>query len=232
MTSVAAPPRIGVIGGLGPLAGATFYQRLVELTPARDDRQHPEVVMISDPRIPSRLDHLRGEGPSPVPALQQVARRLEQQGCDIVVITSFTTHAYLREITDAIDVRVLDGLVALSQTLLSDRVLRPAVAMTTPARSLALIDTALRSSGLAPQYPDDATQDEIQATVESVKQGAPPDALAERLRVLFHREWTNGSDAVVVGCTDLSALRVRDIGTAYDAATVLAGATLREVGVL
>lgn len=42
---------VGIIGGVGPLAGAHFYRRLVELTPAGRDEEHIPVVLATDPAL-------------------------------------------------------------------------------------------------------------------------------------------------------------------------------------
>ena len=71
---------VGILGGLGPLAGAHFYKLLVEKTQAGNDSDHLPVVLISDPTIPSRVDNLFGDGPSPVPRLVALAQLLESLG--------------------------------------------------------------------------------------------------------------------------------------------------------
>ena len=48
----AAPPVwpvLGVLGGMGPLAGATFAARLVQLTPVTADQAHIPVLLRNDP---------------------------------------------------------------------------------------------------------------------------------------------------------------------------------------
>ena len=45
---------LGVLGGMGPLAGATFMQRLTLLTPADRDQDHIPSILWSDPRVPDR----------------------------------------------------------------------------------------------------------------------------------------------------------------------------------
>lgn len=82
------------MGGFGPLAGAHFYRRLIELTDAHSDEQHLPLLLLSDPAVPSRLQHLAGEGPSPLPKLLEMARRLVAAGADLIAIPSATVHAY------------------------------------------------------------------------------------------------------------------------------------------
>ena len=56
---------IGVLGGMGPAATADFYAKLVALTPADRDQDHPRVVIWADPTVPDRTRALLGDGPDP-----------------------------------------------------------------------------------------------------------------------------------------------------------------------
>jgi len=197
--------RIGIIGGLGPLACGYFYVRLVGLTEAKSDEEHPEVLLISNPEIPSRLGHLLSGGPSPIPSLQHVARRLEDAGAEIIAMPSITTQAYHREVALSVSVPVVNMLAAVARSLRSSGVQRPSLAMTDGARQANLFHEALTREGLAPNYPDDATQHRIQECVGLVKEGQVSDAQSQ-FRTAVSGSWTSAGDALVIGCTDLSPL--------------------------
>ena len=49
---------LGVLGGMGPMAGAAFALRLAALTPADADQQHIPTLLRNDPRIPCNTAHL------------------------------------------------------------------------------------------------------------------------------------------------------------------------------
>ena len=68
------PDKLGVLGGMGPLATVDFLGKLIALTPAKNDTDHIPVVVSSEPHIPSRgLAAQDKQAPSPLPAL--LARR-------------------------------------------------------------------------------------------------------------------------------------------------------------
>ena len=68
-------PRIGVLGGMGPLATADFLAKIAHATPAASDRDHFPVTVDSTPQIPDRTRALEGCGPDPLPWLVAAARR-------------------------------------------------------------------------------------------------------------------------------------------------------------
>lgn len=53
--------KLGVIGGLGPMATAYFLQLLVQMTEARTDQEHIEVLLHSKPQIPDRTRFILGQ---------------------------------------------------------------------------------------------------------------------------------------------------------------------------
>jgi len=68
--------KLGIIGGMGPLATAYFYRRIVELTPASTDQEHIETLIYSCPSVPDRTAYLlssRREVPAPSATAPTVA---------------------------------------------------------------------------------------------------------------------------------------------------------------
>src|ERR1700679_257808 len=105
---------VGVIGGMGPEATVDFLRRIVAATPARDDADHIHVLVDNNPQIPSRIAALiDGHGEDPAPVLCAMARGLEKQGADFLVMPCNTAHYYLQRIARAVNIPVLD-MIALS----------------------------------------------------------------------------------------------------------------------
>lgn len=219
---------VGVIGGVGPLAGAHFYRRLVELTPASRDEDHIPVVLATDPALPSRVAHLTGTGPSPLPGLVALASRLVGAGAELLVIASVTTSAYVGELVAEVDVPVLDGLAEVGKAVAQDGFRRPAILATTAVCSLRLVDPYL-PAGVRPRYPDPASGKEIQQVIVDVKAGADPADAAAALAAIAARDWAQDCDVRLLACTELPLLQAYLPGPVpYLSVTdVLAGATVR-----
>lgn len=219
---------VGIIGGVGPLAGAHFYRRIVELTPASRDEDHIPVVLATDPALPSRVAHLTGSGPSPLPSLLGLARRLVGAGAELLVIASVTTSAYVDELAAEVDVPVLDGLAELGAALGRDGFRRPAVLGTTAVCSLRIVDGRL-PAGVVPRYPDVGSAGEVQRVIEDVKAGADSAITAKTLAAIADREWARDCDVRLLACTELPLLQAHLPGPVpYLSVTdVLAEATVR-----
>lgn len=197
-----SPKTVGILAGLGPLAGAFFYQRLIHLTPATSDQQHLKVLLVSDPGIPSRVNHLLGCGPSPAPVLQSLARQLQDWGADILVIPSATTHAYFQEISSVVTIPVINLLAEVGATLSRLAYRRVAFVATSATAQLRLFDPYL-PQGVEAVYPDGATQRDVQQLVDAVKGGAPLEMLQSQLASIALKPWAAGASCLVLGCTEL-----------------------------
>ena len=99
---------VGIIGGMGPLAAAEFFRRLILATPATCDQEHLHILVDNDPTVPSRTDAILRGGPDPVPKMIAMARRLQAGGAEVLAMPCNTGHVYLDRIRDAVDVAVLD----------------------------------------------------------------------------------------------------------------------------
>ncbi len=193
---------LGILAGLGPLAGAHFYRRLIELTPADDDSEHLSVVLISESRIPSRLAHLEGRGPSPLGALTSTASRLVAAGAEVIVIPSTTTHAYYDNIAAHVSVPVLNLIELVADDIVRHSYRRVAIVATSPTRQYGLYDTAFRKRGVEAIYPDPTSQKEIMAIIQGVKSTGNQPAWGERLLDVMSENWATEADGIVLACTE------------------------------
>lgn len=124
-------PRIGVLGGMGPLATADFLAKLAHATLGTRDQDHFPITVDSTPQIPDRVAALEGRGDDPLPALVAAAR-LHSAGCALIAMPCNTAHLWydrlaartalpIMHIADAVDhelgsVRRV-GLLATTATL-------------------------------------------------------------------------------------------------------------------
>ena len=100
--------RLGVIGGLGPMASAYFLELLVRMTDAATDQEHLDVTLLCRPSIPDRtaaiLDRSKD---SPVPMRQAAAKELEQAGACCIAVPCITSHYFFNELQPAVSIPFL-----------------------------------------------------------------------------------------------------------------------------
>lgn len=193
---------VGVLAGLGPLAGAHFYRQLIERTSAFDDSEHLPIVLVSDNTIPSRVDHLLDKGPSPLPRFIELVHLLEAAGVSIIVIPSSTSHAYHRELQNAARVPILNLLSEVPRKIDRLGLRRPGLLATTPTVKLDLYRPYFRPE-IELVYPDEETQEEVQKLVFDVKGNNDLTKLSAKLAELASRPWASRVDCMVLACTEL-----------------------------
>ena len=99
---------IGILGGMGPLATADLYTKIIRATPATRDQEHLHVIIDADPTVPDRSAFLRGLGPDPMPKLTAGAERLERIGAAFIAIPCNTAHAFLPALRGRVGIPILD----------------------------------------------------------------------------------------------------------------------------
>ncbi|PAP75660.1 aspartate/glutamate racemase family protein [Rubrivirga marina] len=90
-----SPRPIGIVGGVGPMAGLDLVRKITAATRARCDQDHLPVTLVSHPhRIADRTDFLLGRTAiNPGLALADLADTLITGGAEIIGIPCNTAHA-------------------------------------------------------------------------------------------------------------------------------------------
>lgn len=86
---------IGIIGGVGPTAGADLLQKITEETIAKSDQDHLPIILFSLPnKILDRTEYLEGKvNENPGKAMGDIALQLERAGATIAAAPCNTAHA-------------------------------------------------------------------------------------------------------------------------------------------
>lgn len=99
---------IGILGGMGPMATADLFEKIVKSTPASTDQEHLKVIIYNNPQIPSRVDAIIYGTESPLKELISSAQFLEKAGADILVMPCNTAHFWYQDIQKAVDTKLVN----------------------------------------------------------------------------------------------------------------------------
>ncbi|CAK7013414.1 MAG: hypothetical protein DELT_02156 [Desulfovibrio sp.] len=86
---------LGILGGMGPAAGAEFMRLLAAKAPAQKDQEHPVIYMISDPHIADRTAAMLGTGPDPTEHVKRRLMTLAGYGVDFLAVPCNTVHIFI-----------------------------------------------------------------------------------------------------------------------------------------
>lgn len=99
---------IGIIGGMGPLATAYLYERIVKRTMAGKDQEHIHVIIDGNTNIPDRTEAILGLGEDPVKEMVKSAQSLEQIGADFLIMPCNTAHYFIDKIAENVNIKILN----------------------------------------------------------------------------------------------------------------------------
>jgi aspartate racemase len=200
------PFRIGIVGGMGPLAGVYLQQLIIEATPARKDQDHFQVVCFTNPHVPDRIRSLADDGGRRyAEAVRASARLLVGVGVSHIVIPCNTAHARLAEIRRGVDVPIVNMVELALQALVAEhgRGQRVGLLATVGTIEQRIYHDGLPGAALEWVLPGGGEQRRVSEAILAIKVNeAPrvgPDLLAVT-RALVER----GARVILVGCTELS----------------------------
>lgn len=194
---------LGVLGGMGPAACAEFLRILARDAPAKDDTQHPKIIMLSDPDTPDRSDGLMGIGPDPLPVIRKNLLQLAGWGADVLAVPCNTAHYFIDRFRDEIPVplvHIVDVTVEAAKELSKGNC---SWLLATDGTQKSLI---YQSCAAEKNYyflkPSDEQQGKIQSCIRFVKSGEMKTA-GEIMRGVVDELWRERNVPVTMGCTEL-----------------------------
>jgi aspartate racemase len=193
--------RIGILGGMGPMAGVLLQRLIIEHTPAKKDQDHIQVVCFTDPKIPDRTESLdRDGGASYLRSVIESLSLLENAGCDIALIPCNTAHSRMREITASTSLNVLDMVLLTFRDLNVLNLRKIGLLATDGTLRSSLYQNNVAFEWILPDYENQRLTMEV---IYSIKAGDTAQA-EEKITSLLSHLFQKGAQTVVFGCTELS----------------------------
>jgi aspartate racemase len=196
---------IGVIGGMGPLATADFFAKVVAAVPACGDDDHVPLLIHSVPQLPARPAAILAGGASPLPHLLAARDRLLAAGAVALAMPCNTAHYWFDALVLDCPVPFLHIVDAVCGELKS--VVAPGSVVGLIATRATLVgrvyDDRLQAAGYRIVLPDDAALEQaVLPAILKVKQGDAT-AAGRMLEPVIDRVLDAGAQAVVLACTEL-----------------------------
>ena len=199
---------IGILGGMGPLATADLFHKIVAMTRAETDNDHVRVYIDSNSAIPDRTAAILSGGPDPVAEMTSALRHLEACGADCIIMPCNTAHFFLprlQELTDTPILNMLEITALRCAELYPGR--RAAVLATRGTLATGLYSDALEREGVAYLLPDERERDVLMHLIYGVVKASRPVAPeAQTWNELLSGLRSRGADYFILGCTELPIL--------------------------
>ncbi len=227
--------RLGVIGGLGPLATAYYLQLLADMAEARCDQEHMEIYLYSCPQIPDRTAHILHPETteSPLPKMLELCKKLEKEEVKAVTIPCITAHYFCEGLMKECDVHIIHAVKETVKYLLERNVQQVGIMATDGTIQTRLFQNELEAAGIRTVTPDSDVQEKIMHVIyDQVKSGQPSDETL--IREAEENLKAKGAQVILLACTELSIVK-RDGKTGsgvLDVLEVLASCAVQCCGTL
>lgn len=220
---------LGVIGGLGPMATAYFYELVVSGTEAASDGEHIETIIHSCPQIPDRTAYiLDNSRPDPYPDLFRIGGELKSLGASVIAVPCVTARIFKERLQEDLGLPVIYGVDETAERLSAAGVTRAGVMATDGSLKAGILGNVLESHNITPVFPDEKFQKEVMGLIyDEVKAGKVPSL--ERFSAIREHLKAAGAQAFILGCTELSLInRYHELPSdCFDILEVLAEESVR-----
>lgn len=225
---------LGVLGGMGPQATNTFYQRIIDRTQAEKDQEHLQVLIWSDAKIPDRTAGILA-GPEAAEQVYQAlldgARLLERAGCTVLAIPCNTSHYFADRLQAQLKIPLIHMIretVAAIQAMGKKTV---GILATDGTVRTGIYQKELTAAGLTPVTLPEELQGVVMSIIyDEIKRGET----GSREKFGEVDAWLRqaGCDCAILGCTELSVYRALHSLPPYymDAMEVLAEQAILRCG--
>lgn len=216
--------KLGVIGGLGPIATEYFYDLTIRMTDAKIDQEHIEMIIYSKPSIPDRTEYILGKSKNnPIIPMIEVAKFLGNAGVDYLAIPCITGHNFYDIISEETGIPIIHMVREIAKCLVNKEVKTVGIMATEGTIYSKLFQTELDNHGINSLIPSQANQKNVNWLIyENIKANVSPEM--DRFNQVSEELWNKGAEVIILGCTELSLIkRDNNLGHGYiDGMEVLA----------
>ena len=202
---------LGIIGGMGPMASAVFYDMISSKTDASCDQENLNLILLSHAGMPDRTRAILSKDEAQIEAVRSKlyadAIFLQNAGCTAIAVTCNTAHYFVNMIEGELDIPFIHLIRETAEAVASEfGAKKVAVLATDGTIETRLYQDELSKRGVIAFTP----KAEVQALVmheiyECIKSGKPADEeIWQKIEEYVKAE---GCEAAVLACTELSVVR-------------------------
>ena len=197
---------LGILGGMGPLATADLFTKIVTMTQADCDNDHLRIYIDDNAQIPDRTAAILSGGADPTPAMAESAQKLASIGAELLIMPCNTAHYFLPRLQKQCPVPFLNMIAITAEHCRQTFGQAPAGLLATRGTiQSGLYTQALADQGTPCVEPDESERDLLMEQIYAVKSGRTNLNRAAVLQMLAHMK-ARGAQYFNLGCTELPIL--------------------------
>lgn len=194
---------IGIIGGMGPLATADLFEKIILHTKAATDQEHLRVLIDSNTNIPDRTAALLRGGADPTAELTASAQGLERMGAQVLMMPCNTAHNFYEAVQASVKVPVLHMIRETAHALQARGVRTAGLLATDGTIATKVYQRAFEGTGVHVLTPSPQGQEAIMGIIYQGVKAGNWGYDASEAKGAMDSLISRGAEVLILGCTEL-----------------------------
>ncbi len=220
--------KLGILGGMGPLATVKFYEKIVCNTDAKNDNEHIDLVILNHATLPDRTTCIiNQQDDAIVSLLKQDLAHLERLGVQVVAIPCNTCHYYYDVLNQYSKIKFLNMVEETIKTIQQLGINNIVVFGTLGTLSAGVYNKYALKHNVAVKTISQDDQNEVMNIIYDIKQTNNLDS--KKFQVIVDK-YCDSDTIGIIACTELSLLQLSNNSFTIDAMDVLVKKCITECG--
>lgn len=221
--------RVGIIGGMGPLATVNFYEKLVKSTPAKSDNEHIDLVILNHATLPDRTECIfNNENEKFLKKIKSDFDIMNEIGVEVIAIPCNTSHYYYNDYKNFTSIPIVNMVESSVLEIKKLGYKKICVFSTTGTSKTKIYEKYALENNISLVEIDETDKKYIMDTIYTIKE--TNDTKGEKLNEMIEKYCTD--DVIgIVACTELSLVKINEKNKSkvIDAIDILVKETLKYI---
>lgn len=218
--------KIGIIGGMGPLATVDLFNKIIKYSSASCDNEHIPIIIDNNTKIPDRTRAILYGEEDPVKEMVKSAKTLENAGAEFLIMSCNTAHYFYERVKKEIHIPFLNMVEETAKYILKKDPAAKKIGLlsTTGTVKGKIYEKIFEKFNLEIILPSEEEREEIMYLIYGVVKKGNFNYDSLRTEKIIKNLQLKGVKNIILGCTELPiAMDMFKItGTFYDPTEILA----------
>lgn len=220
--------KLGVIGGMGPLATVKFYDKIVLNTEAHNDNDHIDLIVLNHSTMPDRTKCIiENKDTEFLNEIKKDLEILERIGIDIVAIPCNTSHYFYDEFKNFTNLRIINMIEETILEIKRRGIKKVAVFGTLGTLNSKVYNKYAKENGIEVKELSLEDKKTVMDIIYKIKE---TNNLESKDFVEILNRYCNDKTIGIIACTELSLLDIPENLNTIDALDVLVNKSIEYSG--
>jgi len=202
--------KLGVLGGMGPMATSVFLDKLIKNTDADKDQDHINTVILNHATLPDRTEAILEDKKLPfLNAVKKDMELFEVAGVENIAIPCNTSHYFYKEIQAMTSIHIINMIQITIEYIAQKYGTKSKIGVLATNGTIAsgVYEKASQLYDLTVHNPDTTIQNRVMGTIYNIKADSHYEA-SELENIIQHLITVENCNCIILGCTELSCVQL------------------------